>query len=162
MITYFCIYSFLGYLMESTYISFFEKKWYSSGLLDGPYIPLYGFGAIVLIVITPFVQSSCFLTFISGSLLMTALEYFTSIYLEKVFHRNIWDYSQYRYNYHGRICIFYSLLWGIIAVILIYFIHPYLSSILPSNITSLFLSVVMIIIIMKDTLLQFNKKHELT
>ncbi len=155
MITYFCIYSFLGHFMESLYISCFQKKWYSSGLLDGPYIPLYGFGAIILIIFAPFLQSSFFLTFIIGSLLMTALEYITSIYLDIVFHRHIWDYSQFKYNLHGRICLFYSILWGILSVLMIYFIHPCLSSILPLNITSNFLSLFIIIIMLKDTI---NKK----
>lgn len=154
MITYFCIYSFLGHFMESAYISFFERKWYSSGLLDGPYIPLYGFGAVILITVSPYIKHSYFFTFIISALLMTILEYVTSLYLEKVFHQHIWDYSHYPYHFQGRICLFYSLLWGFISMLLIYFIHPYFASILPLNMTSSCLSFIMIIIILKDTIKQ--------
>lgn len=157
MITYFCIYSFLGYFMESIYISCFQKKWYSSGLLDGPYIPLYGFASIILIFISQYIKFSYIYTFIICSLLMSGLEYFTSLYLEKVFHRHIWDYSHYKYNYHGRICLYYSILWGLISHFFIFYLHPCLSSFLSLNNTATFLSLMIIVIMLKDTLKQKRK-----
>lgn len=161
MFIYFCIYSFLGYFMESFYISCFQKKWLSSGLLDGPYIPLYGFGAMILILVSPYLKASYFLTFITCSILMTTLEYVTSLYLEKVFHQHIWDYSHYKYNYQGRICLFYSILWGFLSILFIFYLHPYLSSLISFNNTSAFLSIIMITIMMKDTLLQLKNTNYL-
>lgn len=159
MITYFCIYSFLGYLMESIYISLIEKKWHSSGLLDGPYIPLYGFGSIILIILSSYIQHSFILTFIISSLLLTILEYLTSLYLEIVFHRHIWDYSHYPCNYHGRICLFYSILWGFLSLIFIYYIHPWLTSFISFNEATSFLSFIIIITILKDTYRQKKKSQ---
>lgn len=152
--TYFCIYSFLGYFMESIYISIIEKKWHSSGLLNGPYIPLYGFAAYILISISPYIKRFYILTFIISCFLMTILEYLTSLYLEIIFQRHIWDYSHYPLNYHGRICLFYTLLWGFLSLIFIYFIHPFFISLLPLNFTSTILSVIIIITMLKDTIQQ--------
>jgi len=154
MITYFCIYSILGHFMESTYISIIERKWYSSGLLNGPYIPLYGFGALILIFIAPYIQYSYLLTFIIGSFFMTILEYFSSIYLDKVFHKKIWDYSHHPLNLKGRICLLYSLIWGLLSIILINYIHPYLSYLIKPNPLTTILSLIIICIIIKETLYQ--------
>lgn len=154
MLAYFCIYSFIGYLMESTYISIFKKKWISSGLLDGPYIPLYGIGATILIYTSPHYKHSYILTFIIGSLLMTILEYITAVYIEYFFQKKCWDYHHHPLNFKGRICLQYSLIWGLLAILLIYYIHPLLS--FKQNIFSEILSLIIICFIIKDTI---NKKR---
>lgn len=159
MITYFCIYSFLGHFMASTYISLFEKKWHSSGLLEGPYIPIYGFGAVILITLSPSIQHSYLLTFIVSTLCLSTLEYMTSLFLEIIFHCHIWDYSHYPCNYHGRICLFYSILWGFLSMIFIYYIHPYLSSFITCNTTTSLLSLMIIMTMLKDTYLQKRKSQ---
>lgn len=152
MFSYFCLYSFIGFLMESTYISLFKKKWIESGLLDGPYIPLYGVGACLLISFSSILSKSYLTSFIFGSILMTILEYCTSIYIEKVFHKKCWDYHHHHFHLHGRICLFYTVLWGILSVILIHFIIPALPF-EPTILTEL-LSLIIICIILKDTIKQ--------
>lgn len=154
MLTYFCIYSFLGYVMESVYISLFQKKWISSGLLKGPYIPLYGFGVIILIILSPLLKESYLLTFIIGSLAMSILEYCASLYIEKIFHRHCWDYSQHFLNLQGRICLIYSIIWGLLSILIIHYIHPYLSSFFSPNIITILCSLIIIAVMLKDTLQQ--------
>lgn len=126
MIIYFSIYTFLGYLMESLYISYFQKKLISSGLLKGPFIPLYGFGACILIALSPIISHSLILTFFIGGICMTLLEYFSSLYIEKYFHTQCWNYSHHRLQYQGRICFMYFIIWCCLSVAFIYVIHPFI------------------------------------
>ena len=75
MIIYFSLYCLLGYFMESIYVSLFQRHWISSGLLKGPFIPLYGVGACLLIYFAPYLKSSIYLTIFVGGFMMTILEY---------------------------------------------------------------------------------------
>ena len=82
IIVYFSIYCFLGYWIESFYISLFKKRWFSSGLLKGPFIPLYGFGACLLILSQPFlIKLHPLFSSLLGGLLMTLLELLSSYYI---------------------------------------------------------------------------------
>lgn len=125
MIIYFAIYSFLGYLLESLYVSFFQKKWISSGLLKGPFIPLYGFGACLLIAVYPYLHPYPFLSFFIGGSLMTLLELVSSYIIEKCFHTKCWDYSHHRFHFKGRICLSYFFLWCVLSFLFIYYVHPF-------------------------------------
>ena len=79
IIVYFSIYCFLGYWLESIYVSLFRKKWISSGLLNGPFIPLYGFGACILILCQPYLQYfHPFFVCLIGGICMTLLELLSS------------------------------------------------------------------------------------
>lgn len=155
----FTIYSILGYLMESLYVSILERKWISSGLLKGPYIPLYGIGATILIKISPFLENPI-LCFFIGGIVATTLEYIASIYIEKVFHCKCWDYSQHRFNYQGRICLFYFLVWCILSTLLINYIHPFIISIIPYHDLTLLVSLIFSIIVCKDFVEQINHSHD--
>lgn len=152
MFSYFCIYSIFGFFMESTYISILKRKLFASGLLDGPYIPLYGIGASILILFSPILNQSIWLCFFLGSFFMTTLEYLTSIYIEKIFHKKCWNYQNHFMNLQGRICLLYSFIWGILSVILIHLIIPNITF-KPTIITEI-ISMIIICIIIKDTLKQ--------
>ena len=104
MIIYFSLYCLLGYFMESIYVSLFQRHWISSGLLKGPFIPLYGVGACLLIYFAPYLKSSIYLTIFVGGFMMTILEYLASLFIEKVFETKCWDYSHHRFHIQGRVC----------------------------------------------------------
>ena len=72
----FAIYTFLGFIMESIYVSILERKIYFSGLLKGPFIPIYGFGALLILKTVPYYQNN-FDTFFYSLICCTALEYLT-------------------------------------------------------------------------------------
>lgn len=141
MIVFFSIYTFLGYLMESTYISLFQKHWVSSGLFKGPYIPLYGIGACCLIYLSSYLNSPL-LAFFIGGLTMTLLEYMTSHYIEKVFHTQCWDYSHHHFHFQGRICLLYTIIWCSLSYLFIFFIHPTIQSIICINDFTILLSLI--------------------
>ncbi|WP_027089438.1 putative ABC transporter permease [Thomasclavelia saccharogumia] len=125
----FAIYTFLGFIMESVYVSILERKIYFSGLLKGPFIPIYGFGALLILKTVPYYQNN-FDTFFYSLICCTVLEYLTHYFLSKDSNIQIWNYSKISHNYSGRICMFYSLMWGILGIVLVNYIDPFINSIL--------------------------------
>ena len=123
-ILYFWAYSFLGWVVESTFCSINEHKLINRGFLSGPICPIYGFGALIVILsLTPFLSHPLFL-FIDAVVLTSILEYSTSYAMEKLFHARWWDYSQHHFNLNGRICLATSLSFGGLSVFVMYVLHP--------------------------------------
>lgn len=120
----FTIYSFLGWVCETIYCSIIFKKFVNRGFLNGPFCPVYGFGAILLLYILKPLPKNALLVFFAGVVITTALEYITACILEKLFHAKWWDYSKNKFNYKGRICLLNSTLFGLLSVALIFFIEP--------------------------------------
>jgi uncharacterized membrane protein len=116
---WFMSYSFLGWLWESIYRSINTKKLTNSGFLAGPFVPIYGFGALLYILIMHFTLHPVLLFFIGG-ILACILEYITSWVLEKVFHARWWDYSKEFLNINGRVCLIGFLAFAGFAVVLPY------------------------------------------
>ncbi|WP_053984789.1 putative ABC transporter permease [Niameybacter massiliensis] len=124
---YFVLYSMLGWLSEVIYCSIPRKKFINRGFLNGPYCPVYGFGALLVIhFLWPFYPYPL-LVFLLGIIVTSLLEYITSFLLEKLFHAHWWDYSQHHFNIHGRVCLLNSTLFGLLCLILVYGIHPFLT-----------------------------------
>lgn len=123
LILYFTIYSFIGWLCESLYCWFCNRKFTNRGFLNGPFCPIYGFGALILIIALSGIDTNYFLVFILGMLLTSTLEYITSYVMEKIFNARWWDYSNQKFNIHGRVCLVNSILFGLMSVVFISFIH---------------------------------------
>lgn len=128
----FLIYSFLGWLCESIYCSIPAKRFINRGFLTGPVCPVYGVGGILtVLLLTPF-QNRLPLLYLSGVLVTSAVEYATGFLLETVFHTRWWDYSNRRFQIRGRVCLRNSLLFGLMAVVLMKWIHPLLLRLLEA------------------------------
>lgn len=119
----FIIYCFLGYCWEVFYCAIMEKRLENRGFCIGPWLPIYGTGAILDILILGNNDSylQVFIICIIGS---AFLEFFTSFILEKLFHATWWDYSNYPFNLQGRICLFASIGFGVAGVIVRFVLHP--------------------------------------
>ncbi|MEQ8237086.1 MAG: putative ABC transporter permease [Syntrophomonadaceae bacterium] len=124
---YFVIYAFLGWIMESGYTWAEEGHFVNRGFLNGPFCPIYGFGSVWLIILLKPLLSNIPMLFTGAVLLTSTLEYATGFVLEKIFHEKWWDYSNRRFNLQGRICLRFSLYWGIGAVIMLKALHPEIS-----------------------------------
>lgn len=123
---YFFCYSMLGWVCEVTYCALLDGHLERRGFLFGPYCPIYGFGAIIILkVVYPYTRSAAGL-FVSSFINCSILEYITSAFMENVMHVKLWDYSHYRFNINGRVCLLNSMLFGLISMGLIYIIHPFL------------------------------------
>ncbi|MFR1801034.1 MAG: putative ABC transporter permease [Faecalispora jeddahensis] len=135
---FFSVYSMIGWLCESIYCSIPQKRWINRGFLNGPFCPVYGFGALlILAVLSPLLGVFEFpleliVLFFTATLLTSVLEYVTSVLLEKLFHTSWWDYSNHKYQIHGRVCLMNSLLFGVMSTLVLEVLHPLISSLLTA------------------------------
>ncbi|MDO4267731.1 MAG: hypothetical protein Q4C73_04585 [Eubacteriales bacterium] len=120
----FFIYSMLGWVWESCYVSVQKRHWVNRGFLHGPWLPIYGSGALVVLVITLPVRGNLLLVFLFGIIGATLLEYVTGAAMERLFHMRYWDYSRWPMNINGYVCVPVSLAWGGFSVLMIRFLHP--------------------------------------
>lgn len=123
-IMYFMIYSFCGWVLESTYKSILERKIINSGFLAGPFCPIYGYGALIMYFALRDVTSNIIVLFLFGTIALSVFEYIVGLFLEIVFQTKYWDYSNKKFNIHGRVCLLNSLYWGILGIIFMKLIHP--------------------------------------
>ena len=121
---YFMIYSFLGWAMESAFVSITTKKWVNRGFVNGPMCPIYGTGALLIILALGPVAESIPLLFLGGFLIATVVEYLIGAAMEKLFHATWWDYSEKPFNIKGRVCLERSLEWGIISAFVMRVVQP--------------------------------------
>lgn len=124
LILSFCIYSFLGWLCETVYCSLPKGELVNRGFLSGPFCPVYGFGALLVVyLLRPFARLPVLL-FLAAVVLTSALEYATGYLLERLFHTKWWDYSKRVLNLHGRVCLRNSLLFGLMASFVVLLLDP--------------------------------------
>ena len=148
----FLLYSILGWVYESCLVSVKRKALVNRGFLNGPIIPIYGAGAVLICIILDPVSKNLLLVFLGGMVLATILEFVTSYAMEKLFHAKWWDYSNYRYNLQGRICPIVSLFWGALSVLMTVFLKPLSNSLIhriPRRIGEI-LAIIMILILIVD------------
>lgn len=132
----FIVYSVIGWVCEIVYCSVIEKKFVNRGFLMGPLCPVYGFGAILVIFLLKPFSGNIFYLFTMAVVVTSTLEYVTGWALETIFRTKWWDYSQFRFNIHGRVCLLNSLLFGAMGVIGVRFLHPavtYALGFIPGN-----------------------------
>lgn len=123
------IYSVLGWLYETVLCSAARRAPANRGFLHGPYCPIYGTGAVLVILILGGVSDPLRL-FLLGAGLTCAVEYLTSWGMETLFHARWWDYSKRFCNLNGRVCLLGAAVFGLFSVLLIKGIHPFVSGVL--------------------------------
>lgn len=121
---FFIIYCVCGWIWESSFCSIKAKKWINRGFLMGPYIPIYGCGALVVYLTLYPLKEDLWLVYMGGVVFPTILEFLTSWLMEKLFAATWWDYSNEKFNIQGRICLKVSLFWGFFSVIMVEILHP--------------------------------------
>lgn len=131
ILAYFMIYSISGYIIETAF-GFFTKGLLESrkGFLYGPFCPIYGVGAVIMILaLQPFKKNN-YTLFFGGFLVGSIVEYIISLLGEVIFKVNWWDYSDRFLNINGRVCFTFSLFWGLLAIYLIRHFNPRLDKIM--------------------------------
>lgn len=123
--TYLILYSFAGWVLESVSKTIAQRKFVNSGFLKGPFCPIYGFGAIIMLTCLSFLKENLVLLFIAAFFVLSIWEYCVGLFLEKVFKTKYWDYSSLKFNIHGRVALKNSIYWGVLGVIFICLIHPF-------------------------------------
>lgn len=154
----FLIYSFFGWCMEVCVSLVVRRKFINRGFLLGPYCPIYGSGAILITLLLNAFKDKPVLLFFMAILVCGILEYLTSYFMEKIFHLRWWDYSQKKFNINGRVCLDTIIPFGILGMLIIYIINPFLLekiNLIPSNILSI-IFYVMIAIYVTDNIISLT------
>ena len=161
---YFILYSIVGWCIEMIYCRICQGKWVDRGFLFGPYCPIYGFGAIILILsLQPF-SANPILLFILSLILTTTLEYVTSYIMEKLFNAKWWDYSHLPFNINGRVCLLNSIYWGFLSVFFLEIWNPLVETQLtkiPNDII-LYIDIILVAYIVVDMILSSIKASNLS
>ncbi len=164
-ILFFFIYCFLGWCIESTIVSVDTKKLTNRGFLNGPVIPIYGFGAIMIIFCTLPFSGNFVLEYIVGVVSCTVLEYFTGVLMELIFKTKYWDYSGKFMNFQGRVCLISSLFWGILSLFVIKVIHIPMADFITTHIglsIAVALDIVFAAVMLTDTVFSVKAAFELS
>ena len=123
IVQWFLIYSMLGWLVESIYMSVCNRKLTNRGFMRGPMCPIYGVGALTVYFLLRPVCHNIFLLYFSGALVATSLEYVTAKIMLRIFGEVWWDYSQKPFNYKGILCLESTIAWGFYTLGLFLFLH---------------------------------------
>ncbi|MGN0204604.1 MAG: hypothetical protein ACI4BB_08670 [Coprococcus sp.] len=122
-LAFFYIYCIFGWCFESAYVSLKEHHPVNRGFMTGPYIPLYGSGAVLILFVTLPVRGNYILMYIVGAVAATILEYFTGVIMERLFGVRYWDYSDQKFNFQGQVCLSSTIVWGFMTLFLVEVIH---------------------------------------
>jgi uncharacterized membrane protein len=129
LIIFFAIYSFTGWIIEVFYRSYTRKKFINPGFLFGPFVPVYGIGALFIILmqsyISPLHIAGQFAIYV---IVLSIIEFFTGEFFEQLFNLKLWDYSDSKFNIKGKVSLVFSLAWGVLAIGVSHLLHPVVSS----------------------------------
>ena len=120
----FIFYSFLGWCFEMVHMGITTKEVVNRGFFNGPIIPIYGVGSLIIIILLNDIKENFFMTLISIILICSILEYTTSYFMEKFYKIRWWDYTDKKFNLNGRICLETMSMFVIMALGVIYYINP--------------------------------------
>ena len=120
---FFYLYCFFGWCVESTYVSIKDRKLTNRGFIRGPFLPLYGSGGMMMLIVSMPFRDNVFLVYIAGCLGATVLEYVTGVTMEALFKVRYWDYSKNKFNFQGHICLGTSLSWGFLTIFMTEIFH---------------------------------------
>lgn len=134
----FIIYSIGGWIYETAYSSIRRRRFCNRGFGIGPWCPIYGIGGTIATALIPNTLP-LHLQFIESAFIMTALEYMSSVSMERMFGARWWDYTDKPLNIDGRVCLYGFLAFGFMCTVVVSFLSPSLTLLidaLPRDIVS--------------------------
>ena len=159
----FITYAMLGWTIEVIGKYFEYHRFINRGFLIGPYCPIYGWGALFITLLLEKYTEDPFLVFILGMGICSVLEYTTSYVMEKVFKARWWDYSTKKFNINGRICLNTMIPFGLLGLLMMYVINPFLRGIyktIPVNILTI-ITIILLILYIIDNVVSFLALNEI-
>lgn len=160
---FFYFYCFFGWVFETTFVSVKSRKFVNRGFMRGPFLPIYGSGAIMMLVVSMPFQNNIFLTYIAGCIGATALELVTGVAMEALFKVRYWDYSDQKFNYKGHICLSSTIAWGFLTILMTEFLHKGVEKIvmaIPMPVLSI-ATIIITVCIVSDFTLSFKAALDL-
>ena len=123
----FMAYSFAGFLLESAFARLVGNRPDRKGLLVLPLCPVYGAGACLILALPEWAERQPWALFLLGGLAATAAEYLAALYHEKILGVSFWNYDGLPGSVQGKVCLPFSLAWGVLSLGLVYWLHPLLA-----------------------------------
>ena len=123
LVAAFVMYSMMGWLVESIYMSFCNRKLTNRGFGKGPFCPIYGFGAVIGYLILCPLKGQYVKLYVSGAILATAFEFLVGCSMIRFLGQLWWDYNEKPFNYKGIICLESTIAWGFYAVGIVQFLQ---------------------------------------
>lgn len=152
---FFYFYCFFGWIFESSFVSLKSRKFVNRGFMRGPFLPIYGSGAIMMLVVSMPFQDNILLTYIAGCIGATVLELVTGVIMEALFKVRYWDYSNQKFNYKGHICLSSTIAWGFLTILMTEVVHKGVEQVvfsIPEAVVMLVTIIVTVYIIIDFTL----------
>lgn len=161
----FFVYSIIGFIIEGLY-TLIVSGHFSSGILYGPWTPVYGLGALLTIIISRKIFKNMhksrlvetITTFIILTVILTFIEWLGGILIENIYHETLWNYKHYKYNIGKYIALEMSLVWGFTSIFIIYYIKPLIDKLekrIPKYLTIIF-SILFIIDLTLTTIIKLK------
>ncbi len=160
---FFYFYCFFGWCFESMFVSVQKRHFVNRGFMRGPFLPLYGTGALMMLVVSMPFQDNIVLTYIAGCIGATVLEYVTGVMMEALFKVRYWDYSNQKFNFQGHICLMSTLAWGFLTILMTKVMHKPVEQVvlaIPRNIL-MYITLVLTVYIAVDFALSFKAAMDL-
>ena len=126
LVVLFFVYSFLGWIIETSVVTIRKKHYGNRGFVSGPFCFIYGFSGVFMTVFLWELKSSPFFLFVGTAIVATVIEWITGKAIERMTHERWWDYSKKRWNIDGYICLQYSLIWGALGSVGIYWLNGWI------------------------------------
>lgn len=147
----FLIYSFIGWIMEICVTFYKSKKIINRGFLIGPYCPIYGYASIIMILYLNHYKDNPLTVFLLAVVICTFIEYIISYIMEKLFNARWWDYSNYKFNINGRVCLINAFFFGVLGTFLVYYANPFFENLLLKINTNTLNTISLILMILFTT-----------
>ncbi len=155
IVWYFFIFGILGMFLENIVCFVTSGKIESrKGFIIGPFCPIYGIGAIILIVLLDKQKRNWIKVFFYGSFAGASFEYISSFAMQALYGTKFWDYPTFVLNINGRTCLIYAICWGVLSIALIYLMKPVCDKIIK-DFESKKLDIIIFIFMILDTIITY-------
>ena len=163
LINCFFIYSILGFIFEGL-VTLITKGNFSSGILYGPWTPVYGVGAIIILIVSKKLFKNLhmhrlletIIVFFVVSILLSFAEWVGGVLIELIFDTSLWDYSKQDFNLGKYVSLEMTLVWGFMSILFIYIIHPILDKVIEK--IPKWLTIILIISFIIDVIITLISK----
>ncbi|PWM50021.1 MAG: hypothetical protein DBX41_06415 [Clostridiales bacterium] len=120
------LYSFGGWLLEGLYQLLMTGSFWKPNFLLGPFKPMYGIASVLLLAVRPLGKRAFFFF---AQVIPLGVEFVSAWWLKAAFGLQYWDYSAYKYNVAGFICLQFAVFWVVLSYAFAYFLQPKLAKI---------------------------------
>ena len=131
-LVFFYFYSICGWIFESGNVSIRQRKWVNRGFMKGPWLPLYGSGALVILITSIPFKAHVVAVYFAAAFSATILEYITGVAMLAIFKVRYWDYRYRKLQFQGHICLVSTIVWGFLGIIMVYLVHPHVERLINS------------------------------